>query len=150
MKLAEALILRVDLQKRIARLRERLLLNSKTQAGDAPTEDPESLIRELEQTTESLIRLIQQINKTNVATVFDGKTIADLLAERDAKTTQANIMRDFLVAASEKVDRYSTKEIASVSTVNVAEKQKSLDNLSKTIREMDTKIQELNWITEIV
>ncbi|MDR1489184.1 MAG: DIP1984 family protein [Desulfovibrio sp.] len=150
MKLAEALILRVDEQKRIARLRERLLLNAKVQAGDSPAEDPESLMRDLEQATDSLIGLIQKINKTNMATVVNGKTIADLLAERDARTTQVNIIRDFLKEASEKVDRYSTKEIASVSTVNVAEKQKYLDKLSKAIREMDTKIQELNWTTEIV
>lgn len=150
MKLAEALILRVDLQKRIARLRERLILNAKVQAGDSPAEDPESLMEDLDQSTYSLIDLIQQINKTNSATTVNGKTIADLLAERDAKTTQVNIIRDFLKEASEKVDRYSTKEIASISTVNVAEKQKYLDKLSKVIREMDTKIQELNWTTEMV
>ena len=34
MKLAEALILRADIQKNIAQLRERLMLNAKVQEGD--------------------------------------------------------------------------------------------------------------------
>ena len=149
MKLAEALIGRVELQKKIASLRERLMLNAKVQSGDTPAEDPESLLRDLETATADLVTLIQQVNKTNVNTLVDGRTIADLLTERDARTTQAKIIRDFLKEASEKADRYSRKEIATISTVNVAEKQKYLDQLSKSIREMDTKIQELNWITEI-
>ena len=36
MKLAEALILRADCQKRIAQLKGRLLVNAKVQEGDAP------------------------------------------------------------------------------------------------------------------
>ena len=36
MKLAEALILRADCQKRIAQLKSRLLVNAKVQEGDAP------------------------------------------------------------------------------------------------------------------
>ncbi|MEM8557071.1 MAG: hypothetical protein AAGG50_04525, partial [Bacteroidota bacterium] len=38
MKLAEALILRADLQKRLAQLRQRVMQNVKTQEGDAPAE----------------------------------------------------------------------------------------------------------------
>jgi hypothetical protein len=40
MKLAEALILRADCQKRIAQLKSRLLVNAKVQEGDAPAGDP--------------------------------------------------------------------------------------------------------------
>ncbi|MCL2102821.1 MAG: DIP1984 family protein [Syntrophorhabdaceae bacterium] len=150
MKLAEALIMRVDAQKNIAQLRERLLMNAKVQDGDTPTEDPEMLLQELESATKFLIGVIRSINKTNVVTIAGDKTIAELLAERDARIRQVNIMRDFLKEASNKVDRYSAKEIATVSSVNVAEKQKELDALSKEIRQMDTRIQELNWLTELV
>ena len=40
MKLAEALILRKDLQTRIARIRDRLFANVLVQEGDKPSEDP--------------------------------------------------------------------------------------------------------------
>ena len=45
MKLAEALILRADCQKRIAQLKSRLLVNAKVQEGDAPAETPRELSR---------------------------------------------------------------------------------------------------------
>ena len=40
MKLAEALIVRSDYQKRIEQLRNRLLQNAKIQEGETPNEDP--------------------------------------------------------------------------------------------------------------
>ena len=49
MKLAEALILRADLQKRIAQLSARLKDSAKVQEGDEPTEDLKALFAELDQ-----------------------------------------------------------------------------------------------------
>ena len=40
MRLAEALILRADYQRRLEQLKQRLIRNAKVQAGDAPNEDP--------------------------------------------------------------------------------------------------------------
>ena len=129
MKLAEALILRADTQKRIAQLKERLLLNAKVQAGDQPAEKPESLLAELEEATCQLIALICTINRANAAAQVEGQSLADLLAERDARMAQAAILRAFLAGAAAKVDRYSQKEIALLSTVDVATKQKEVDAL---------------------
>lgn len=72
MKLAEALILRADCQKRIAQLKSRLLVNAKVQEGDAPAETPQELISELERTSSELLDLIKRINRTNSATAFAG------------------------------------------------------------------------------
>lgn len=149
MKLAEALILRADTQKRIAQLKERLLLNAKVQAGDQPAEKPESLLAELEEATCQLIALICTINRANAAAQVEGRSLADLLAERDARMAQAAILRAFLAGAAAKVDRYSQKEIALLSTVDVAAKQKEVDALARKIRNIDLKIQEKNWLTEV-
>ncbi|AVD70158.1 DIP1984 family protein [Desulfobulbus oralis] len=149
MKLAEALILRADTQKRIAQLKERLLLNAKVQAGDQPAEKPESLLAELEEATCQLIALICTINRANAAAQVEGRSLADLLAERDARMAQAAILRAFLAGAAAKVDRYSQKEIALLSTVDVAAKQKEVDALARKIRNMDLKVQEKNWLTEV-
>jgi hypothetical protein len=40
MKIAEALALRSDLQKRLEQLKQRLVRNARIQEGDAPEEDP--------------------------------------------------------------------------------------------------------------
>ena len=44
MKLAEALLLRSDLQKKIASLKERIARYSVVQEGDRPAEDPKALL----------------------------------------------------------------------------------------------------------
>ena len=69
MKLAEALILRADLQKRIDQLRVRLNNNAKVQENDEPSENPEELLNELDNNINQLKILIKQINKTNCVTV---------------------------------------------------------------------------------
>ena len=59
MKLAEALILRADCQKRISQLESRLIANAKVQEGDEPGEKPEELMAELENVSSQLLDLIK-------------------------------------------------------------------------------------------
>ena len=150
MKLAEALILRADLQKRIDQLRVRLNNNAKVQENDEPSEKPEDLLNELDSNINQLKVLIKQINKTNCVTVSNGQTLADLIAERDTLTLKSNILRGFLNIAGQKVNLYSTTEIKIMSTVDVPALQKELDQLSKKIRETDTELQQANWLTELI
>lgn len=150
MKLAEALNLRADLTKRIARLKERLVNNAQVQEGDIPAKDPETLLKELDDNILELANLIKVINKTNSSTYVEKQSIADMIAERDALGLKISVLRKFLDEAAAKVDRYSSKEIKILSTVNVAEKQKEVDKLSKEYRLIDTKLQGLNWTTDIV
>ena len=150
MKLAEALILRADLQKRIDQLRVRLNNNAKVQENDEPSEKPEELLNELDSNINQLKILIKQINKTNSVTVSNGQTLADLIAERDTLTLKSNILRGFLNIAGQKVNLYSTTEIKIMSTVDVPALQKELDQLSKKIRETDTELQQANWLTELI
>src|SRR5207248_4024420 len=92
MKLAEALILRADCQKRIAQLKSRLLTNAKVQEGDKPAETPQELIVELGRVSNELLDLIKRINRTNSATAFAGHgTISDALAERDVLALQRQL-----------------------------------------------------------
>ena len=150
MKLAEALILRADLQKRIDQLRVRLNNNAKVQENDEPSEKPEDLLNELDSNINQLKVLIKQINKTNCVTISNGQTLADLIAERDTLTLKSNILRGFLNIAGQKVNLYSTTEIKIMSTVDVPALQKEVDQLSKKIRETDTELQQANWLTELI
>ena len=150
MKLAEALILRADLQKRIDQLRVRLNNNAKVQENDEPSEKPEELLNELDNNINQLKILIKQINRTNCVTVSNGQTLANLIAERDTLTLKSNILRGFLNISGKKVNLYSTTEIKIMSTVDVPALQKELDLLSKKIRETDTELQQANWLTELI
>ena len=150
MKLATALSERADLQKRISDLGVRLNNNAKVQEGEKPAEEPEVLLKELNNCLLRLEELMARINKTNNMTRAGDQTITDLIAKRDCLKTRVKIMRDFLNASSDMVNRYSKTEIKICSTVSVAELQKKVDAWSKQLRETDEKIQELNWLTELI
>ena len=150
MKLAEALNLRADLQKRIANLKERLIKNAKVQEGDTPSEDPNMLLNELNDNIIELENIIKLINKTNSSTYIDNESISDIIAKRDTLGLKLSILRSFISESANKIERYSNKEIKILSTVNVAEKQKEIDNISKEYRLIDTKLQGLNWTTDII
>jgi hypothetical protein len=146
MKLAEALILRADYQKRIEQLKTRLLRNAKVQEGDRPAESPAELLVQLEQVTSDLERLIQRINRTNATTDLDpGVTIADAIARRDVLRIRHSVLRDLAQNATVTQDRYTKSEVKYKSTVNVSSIQKQADDLAKQHRELDAKIQAANW-----
>ena len=150
MKLATALSERADVQRRLSQLHTRLNNNAKVQEGDEPAEDPKALLKELDALLERLEWLMARINLTNSRTLADGVTVTELIARRDCLSKRLNILRGFLDTASEKVDRYSQKEIKILSTVKVSQLQKQVDVVSKELRELDERIQGLNWTTELL
>lgn len=150
MKLSEALIIRSDLQKRLEQIRTRLIANAKVQEGDKTAENPTEILAELNQTLKDLGDIIKRINLTNCKIKDGNMTLTELLAERDILSTEIKIKQEFLMAARTKVDRYSNKEIKVFSSVDVKQEQTKLDNLSKQLRELDVKIQALNWQSDLI
>ena len=149
MKLAEALNERADLQKRIAQLRERISNNVKVQEGDQPAEKPEDLFNELEGSLNQLKELIVSINRTNQETLWEGKTLTEMIAEKDVLSLHIAALRSALEAANVRSDRYSRNEIKFVRTVDVNALQKQVDNLSKDLRDLDSRLQQANWMTDL-
>ena len=150
MKIAEALIERADIQMRIEQLRDRLSSNALVQEGEEPAEDPTSLLTELDRLEKRLCELVARINLTNANTVSGGMTVTEMLALRDCLAQKNDIMRDFLRAASQKWMRGRGSEIVVKSTVSVSELQKQVDDISKQLRELDTRIQGINWNTDLI
>jgi hypothetical protein len=151
MKLAEALILRADHQKRLGQVKQRLLRNAKVQEGDRPAEEPRELLAELERVAADLERLIQRINRTNAATPLEGETtVSDALARRDLLGARHAVYRDLAAGATIEQARYSRSEVKFQSTVDVAAIQRQADDLARQHRELDARIQEKNWTTELI
>lgn len=150
MKLAEALILRKDLQTRLARIRDRLFANVLVQEGDQPSEDPSDLILRLNETTTELSALISRINKTNSLTMLEGKSLADAITDRDLALRKVAILREALHKAADRPNRYSQKEIRLLTTLDVKKEEKIVDRLSYEARVLDAKIQAKNWEVELL
>lgn len=150
MKLAEALSLRADLQQRIAQLKGRIKTASKVQEGDEPTEDVNSLLEELGRLLEQLETLIFRINLTNVQTVDKGQSLTALMARRDVLTMRVKALREVLDYLTEPTARYSRQEIKFVNTVDVPTLHRQTDEYARALRELDLRIQGLNWSVDLV
>ncbi len=145
MKLAEALVLRADLAKRLEQLKARLQRNAKVQDGDSPGEDPEALIAEYESAAEQFARLVARINLANAAAVLDGRSLTNALAERDVLRLRQGMYRDLAQAATVTQSVSTRSEVRFRPTVSIAAIQKTADGLAQQLRRLDTRIQEENW-----
>ena len=150
MKVAEALALRADLQRRLEQLKQRLLKNARVQEGDQPAEAPDELQTEFEACAQVLISLVQRINRTNTSSRLGAGTLADALAERDILKVRGTAYRELAAAASTTQTRATRSEVKFVSTVSVAAIQRKADDLAKEVRELDTRIQDADWKTDLL
>ena len=151
MKLATALSRRKELQTHIHELEDRLMNNAQVQEGEEPAEDPRELLGELAADHQELERLISAINRTNDRTAAEGeKTLSDLPARWDCCRGQLGIWRNFLSCASATVSRRTVGEIKIRSAVPVKDFQKQVDQGAKELRQLEERIQELNWTTELL
>lgn len=151
MKLAEALMMRSDLQCKLSENEQRINLNAKIQEGEKPSEDPLELLHVYNEAHTRLIQLVQQILHTNAYTKIDGEmTITDLISERDLIQKKRVMFSSIARDAAEKQTRYSNSEIKTLSLLDVAAIQKETDVLAKRYRELDIKIQAANWQTELM
>ena len=151
MKLAEALAERSDCQNRIEELKKRIVRTARVQEGDKPAEDVAGLLTESERVFARLSELVSSINRTNARSAYDaGNTISDAIAERDITAKRRDFLAGVAEAAGTRQDRYTKSEVKFVASVSVAELQSEVDRLSKRYRELDTRLQELNWKTELI
>jgi len=151
MKLAEALIQRADMQKRLEELRQRMQANAKVQEGDQPSERPDDLLREFDRVADELTLLIQRINRTNTTTSLDdGQSVTDALAQRDNLARKQFAYRELAMAATITQTRFTRAELRFISTVDVAALQRRADETAQARRALDARIQELNWQIELI
>ena len=150
MKLAEALQERADLNRNIEQLRSRLVNNVIVQENEKPAEDPQALIKELDEAVSRLEELMKRINQTNCMTISEGKSITELIAARDALKVKIAVYKDIVSNASQTARRARMSEIKILSAVDVRELQKKIDAMSKEFRMTDNRIQALNWSTELM
>ena len=153
MKLGEALLIRSDLLRQLASLKERLAGNAIVQEGDKPQEEPAELMAKIDAILAQFEELAVKINIANMRhSLPNGMTLTAALAKRDVLVMQHAA---YCVAvkkghpSSDQFDRYSTREIKWVSIVDGADIQRRVDAIAASVRELNTSIQEANWSFEL-
>lgn len=150
MKLAEALALRADLQTRLAQLASRAKTNARHQEGEAPAEDANALLAESDRVGSELADLIVRINAQNLRTEVDsGLSMTAALARRDHLRQRHHLRTELADTASKPLDRFTRTELRSIPAVDVRALRAEADDLARQLRELDTRIQEVNWTTEL-
>ena len=150
MKLAEALSIRADLQKKVVQLKERIKDSAKVQEGDEPCDNVEELYKELDEALVQLEDMIYRINITNVQTLHDGVSVTRLIAKRDVLAMRVKALQDVVRHVSANDTRFGRNELKYVRTVDVNTLRKEADTYAKQYRELDLKIQSLNWTVDLV
>ena len=151
MKLAEALLLRADLQKKLANLKTRIGDNVKVQDGDVPSEDPIAPLDAAEQVIKGLYELIAQIHQTNAAAVLpSGQTLLSRLVERDELSERHRLLQYALDQAKVDNDRYSHREIKWQKTIKISDLQQQVDEVASQLRRINVELQASNWQVDLL
>ena len=146
MKLAEALLLRSDLIKKIEHIQNRIRPVLIVSDDKKPQEDPTKLIAQLRTAIQELETLVIRINKTNNEINFNGEaSLMHSLAKRDSLKMLSEKLRNIRYAAQ--IDNSGDANLKT--TIDIKKLQTEMDQTGRAFREIDSKIQELNWLTEL-
>lgn len=146
-KLAEGLLLRSDLKKKIEQLTQRLRPILIVTDTKQPQEDPYKLIAQLRKANEDLEMIVIRINKTNNETYLEpGVTLMQALAKRDALKLLSEKLRNIRQWSQVNNSTYGQQK----ATLDIKGLQAEIDQTGRSFREIDSKIQEHNWLTKLV
>lgn len=152
MKLAEALIERSDLQKKLGELRARIVA-SLYKTEDDEVENATDLLTEANNVVNRLESLIVRINKTNMSTPFKAENIdgvmMDALARRDALSSKHTTLTQVLEGTSRRRRYFDDRPAQGKLTVSLGELRAEADKTAGEIRRLDLAIQQTNWDTEL-
>jgi hypothetical protein len=157
MKLAEALALRSDLQTRLAQLKERAIAVARYQEGEEPAEVATDLLAQARSICDEIEDLVRRVNRTNSSTeIADGLTITDAIAGRDNLALKRRLVTSVADAAAghnpnaNPWERQLRSELRQITDVPVSQLRSEADDLARRYRELDVRIQEANWATELI
>ena len=146
MKLAEALLLRADLMKKIDHLQNRITPVLIVSDDRLPQEDPNKLMAQLRKAIQDLESLVVRINKTNNETSVEGEgLLMEALAKRDSLKMLSEKLRNIRYAAQ--INNSGDKNLKT--TIDIKSLQIEMDQVGRAFREIDSKIQGVNWLTEL-
>lgn len=151
MKIAEALSIRADAQRKVEQLRSRIAANARYQEGEEPAENSAELLAEAERVLTDLETWISRINRTNsrIDLGADG-TMTEALAKRDVLRLRHSVLITAADAAAGSSFRQLRSELRQISALPVRELRARADQVAQQLRELDVRIQQANWAHDLV
>lgn len=155
MLLGEALAERASKKKQLEQVEARAVSVARYQEGEQPAENAGELLDTGRRLVGELRELARRINRTNSATELDpGFTLTDALAERDGYAAQYKLVTAVADAGagakSHMWGRQLRSELQQIAAVGVAELRAEADRIAEARRNLDVRIQQAGWSTELL
>jgi hypothetical protein len=154
--LGEALADRASKRKQLEQVAARAAAVARYQEGEEPAENANELLATGRTLVGELRELIRRINRTNSATELEpGFTLTDALALRDGYAAQYKLVTAVADAGAGSGQgvawaRQLRSELQQVSAVHVADLRAEADRIAEARRNLDVRIQQAGWATELL
>lgn len=150
MKLAEALLLRRDLNNRLFQLRNEISSNVLVQEGDTLDRSITELFKEYDEINQQYSELVVAINRKNAtASVADSALLLMEALERREQLRRKHALLTQALDETKAAPRMGRNEIRLVRTIDTKTLTEQLNATAKQLRELDGKIQQTNWLVDL-
>lgn len=150
MKLAEALLLRRDLNNRLFQLRNEISSSVLVQEGDTLDRSITELFKEYDEINQQYSELVVAINRKNAtASVADSALLLLEALEQREQLRRKHALLTQALDETKAAPRMGRNEIRLVRTIDTKTLTEQLNTTAKQLRELDGKIQQTNWLVDL-
>ncbi|MDT2985503.1 DIP1984 family protein [Enterococcus casseliflavus] len=150
MKLAEALLLRRDLNNRLFQLRNEISSSVLVQEGDTLDRSIKELFKEYDEINQQYSALVVAINRKNAtASLADSALLLMEALEQREQLRRKHALLTQALDETKAAPRMGRNEIRLVRTIDTKTLTEQLNTTAKQLRELDGKIQQTNWLVDL-
>lgn len=150
MKLAEALLLRRDLNNRLFQLRNEISTSVLVQEGDTLDRSITELFKEYDEINQQYSELVVAINRKNAtASLTDSALLLMEALEQREQLRRKHALLTQALDETKAAPRMGRNEIRLVRTIDTKTLTEQLNTTAKQLRELDGKIQQTNWLVDL-
>ncbi|WP_270277003.1 DIP1984 family protein [Enterococcus casseliflavus] len=150
MKLAEALLLRRDLNNRLFQLRNEISSSVLVQEGDTLDRSITELFKEYNEINQQYSELVVAINRKNAtASLADSALLLMEALEQREQLRRKHALLTQALDETKAAPRMGRNEIRLVRTIDTKTLTEQLNTTAKQLRELDGKIQQTNWLVDL-
>lgn len=150
MKLAEALLLRRDLNNRLFQLRNEISSSVLVQEGDTLDCSITELFKEYDVINQQYSELVVAINRKNAtASLADSALLLMEALEQREQLRRKHALLTQALDETKAAPRMGRNEIRLVRTIDTKTLTEQLNTTAKQLRELDGKIQQTNWLVDL-
>ncbi|MCL2045344.1 MAG: DIP1984 family protein [Oscillospiraceae bacterium] len=152
MLLAEALLKKAVLKKELDALEQRMSESARIPHDEEPVDDYTLLLIIYREKESELFDMNLRILATNnITEIREGETISQAIIKRDGLKRVVSMYSKLLNAAiGSNRGYYGSRDVKYIRVIDMDKVRSDMDSAAQQYRELDVKLQQLNWNTELI